>query len=283
MLCRQIIPALTMALLGCVTTLYADEVRYYDQGGVTYRETRHVIQRPVLDTQIRETTQTFYRETYTTQIRESVRERWTPVTDYRLETYWVGRWNPFVQPYQAQRYVPYTRWEKATEVVKTPVACRQLVPETRTVRVPVTTQRLVDEEVITRVAVAGRPSPEVPWTTPSTTSPPSMGLASSAAASPSTAGRLVPVPESPPATVTPGPIGGMARLESDPPRQGWRACRAARWSNDPRSRGTSSRQLHAEREEYVSSNSVAWASTAGPESATACRAGAAACPPSTAW
>jgi hypothetical protein len=233
MLRRQIIPALTIALLGCVAVLSADEVRYYDKDGVTYRETRRVVQRPVLETQTRESTQTVYREAYTTQIRESVRERWSPVTEYRLETYWVGRWNPFVDPYQAQRYVPYTRWEKATEVVKTPVTYRQLVPETRTVRVPVATQRLVEEEVITRVAVAGRPSGDVPWTPPSTASPSGTALSSSTTPSSSTApsplltaGRLVPVPESP------GPIGGMARLDSDPPRQGastaWRASQTQR-------------------------------------------------------
>jgi hypothetical protein len=221
MLCRQIIPALTIALLGYVAATSADEVRYYDQDGVTYRETRRVVQRPVIETQTRESTQTVYRETYTTQMKESVQERWTPITEYRLETYWVGRWNPFVDPYLAQRYVPYTRWEKATETVKTPVTYRQLVPETRTVRVPVATQRLVEEEVVTRVAVAKRPSSDLPWTLPNAASTSGTALASGTATSPRTAGRLVPVPESP------GPIGGMAQMESDPPRQGaataWRA------------------------------------------------------------
>ena len=201
---RQIFVSLCIASLGGTLPSFADEVRYYDKDGVTYRETRRVVQRPMAETQTRESTQTFYREEYTTKISESIQERWTPVTDYRLESYWVGRWNPFVDPYLAQRYVPYTRWERTTEIVKTPVTCRQLVPETRTVRVPVTTQRMVDEEIITRVAVSARGvSSDLPW------------------AAPTTMAKLVPVVNDP------GPIGGTVKLESDPPRQGpttaWRA------------------------------------------------------------
>jgi hypothetical protein len=204
MLRCQILVSLLVSLVGGVLPSFADEVRYYDKDGVTYRETRRVVQRPIVETQTRESTQTFYREQYTTKINESVQERWTPVTDYRLESYWVGRWNPFVDPYLAQRYVPYTRWERTTEIVKTPVTCRQLVPETRTVRVPVTTQRLVDEEIIARVVVSGRgASSDLPWAAPTNTA------------------KLVPVVGSQ------GPIGGTAKLESDPPRQGpttaWKA------------------------------------------------------------
>ena len=199
---RSPILAATLVLsLNGWTSALGDEVRYYEKDGVTYRETRRVVQRPILETQTRESTRTVYREEYTTQMRESVRKRWTPVTEYRQEAYWVNRWNPFAQPYVAHRYVPRTRWEQSTETVKTPVTCRRLVPETQTVRVPVTTQRLVNEETITRVAVGGSPTRNVPWTAPSSTTPSSMA-------------RLVPVPKES------GPIGGTARLESDPPRQG---------------------------------------------------------------
>ena len=39
----------------------ADEVRYYVENGVTYRETRRMVRRPVVETQWQETAQTVYR------------------------------------------------------------------------------------------------------------------------------------------------------------------------------------------------------------------------------
>jgi hypothetical protein len=125
------------------------------------------------------------------------------VTDYRWEAFWVGRWNPLARPYLAYRYVGRTRWVASTETVKTPVICRRIVPQTRTVQVPVTTQRMVEEEVISRVAISAAPSSKAPWSEPAR-----MAQASS-------------LPHEP------GAIGGVARLDSDPPAVGtttaWRA------------------------------------------------------------
>lgn len=178
----------------------ADEVRYYEQDGMTYRETRQVIQRPIIETRLQESKQTLYHEELATEYRDTQRTWWTPVTQYQCETHLVGRWNPFVEPYFENRFVPRTRWEQRCETVKVPVACRRLVPETRTVQMPVATQRMVSEEVITRVAVgAARPRLS---SAPDTQAP-------SAKAALDT------------------PIGGVARLDSGPPRYGsepgWRA------------------------------------------------------------
>jgi hypothetical protein len=87
--------------------------------------------------------------------------------------------------------VPITRWEYRTDVVQVPVARTEWIPEQRTVQVPVTTRRMVNEEVITRVAVRA-------------------------------------VPPSVAAAQRDG-IGGVACLESDPPRTstGWQAARSA--------------------------------------------------------
>lgn len=180
----------------------ADQVRYYEQNGVTYCETRRVEQMPVVETRTQQSTQTVYREETVTELRDTARQRWTPVTEYRWEATWVGRWNPFVQPYLAYRYVPRTRWECATETVRTPVVSRRLVPETRTVLVPVTTQRMVDREVITRVAVS-RPAVAGGTT-----------VAGAAWTPPTVTAQVLPIARDR------GPVGGIARLESDPPRQG---------------------------------------------------------------
>ena len=194
---RQLLAAAAVICLVGSPSAGGDEVRYYDQDGTTYRETRRVVRRPVCETQLRPSTQTVYREQQSSELRDTIRKSWTPVTEYRCEARWVGRWNPFAVPYLAYRTVPRTSWEYRTEVTQVPVTYRRLVPETRTVQVPVTTRRMVTEEVITRVAVAGRLSPGSQVLSPTPT--------------PSGSER----------------VGGVARLDKDPPRRGvstaWRA------------------------------------------------------------
>ncbi len=190
--------ALTSLLL-CWAPLAADEVRFYEKEGVTYRESRRVVRRPIAETRLEDRTRTVYREQWTAETQETLQNAYVPVTEYRWEAYWEGRWNPFRQPVLAQRLVPRTRWETRQEVVRVPRLRRELVPETRTEKVPVAVERLVEEEVITRSAVAvSRPAdPFAP-----------AGIRSLARRE---------------------PIGGLARLENDPPRQGtsgdWRAAR----------------------------------------------------------
>lgn len=190
MLSRQLLATAILASLAGASPAGADEVRYYQKGGITYRETRRIVRRPITETRVQPSARTVYREQLRCEVRDTVRTWWSPVTEYRCEAHWVGRWNPFVQPYLAYRMVPSTRWESRTEVVQTPVTYRRLVPETRTVQVPVTTRRMVTEEVTTRVALGGAPS-----------------------GAPSAASSTV-------ASARPEPIGGVAQLDNDPPRHG---------------------------------------------------------------
>jgi len=159
----------------------ADEVRYYEKDGVTYKETRRVVREPISETRLEQKQQTVYREQYRTEMKDSQRTVYQPVTEYRWQAYLHGRWNPLVQPYWAYRLVPSTRWVARQETVRMPVTQRELVPETRTVQVPITTQRVAEREIIERVAVSASPS----------------------GAQTAQSGR---------------PLGGVARLESDPPR-----------------------------------------------------------------
>ncbi len=177
---------LLLAVLGlcaCTAVAGAQEVRYFDKDGVTYRETRQVVQRPVTSTTIQQREQTVYRQQVTTETREQVRTVQTPVVEYQWVPRLHGRWNPFVQPYIVHEQVPVTRWEAHTEVVNVPVTRSEWVPETRMVDVPVLTQTMANEEVISRVAIG--PS----------------GTTTSAATSGTS-------------------LGGVARLENDPPRDG---------------------------------------------------------------
>jgi len=177
----------------------AEDVRYYEKDGVTYRESRRVVQRPVSETRYEDRERTVYRRELVTEHQPSYRMVRTPVTEYQLESYWIGRWNPLVQPTLAYRYVPRTHWETRSEVVEVPVTHGEWVAETRTTQVPVTTRRLVDEEVITRVAVSGS----------------------------SGEGRRYARSGATPSLARREPVGGIGRLDNELPRQGTSTWRAA--------------------------------------------------------
>lgn len=164
---RLVAAALAASLVG-VAYARADEVRYYQQGGVTYCETRRTVDQRVPQSRMEERTETVYCEQISTEMRDTTRTYWSPVTEYRWESYWVGRWNPLAEPYLAYRYVPRTHWEMRTETVKVPCLTRRLVPETRTTHRPVAGFRTVQKEVVNRVAVSQLPpgSPFVPSQTP---------------------------------------------------------------------------------------------------------------------
>lgn len=183
--------ALAIALLQphCVQ---AQNVRYYEQDGRTYKETVRTIRRPVVQTEWQQRERTVYRQQLRTELRDTLRTYATPVTQHEWVTRMHGRWNPFMTPYFTHHLVPVTRWERRAEVVQVPSVATEWVPEKRTVSVPVTTQRMAEEKVVTRVPV----------------DPPS--------ASPSH--QIVQRPQS-----VGTHIGGTA-MESDPPRHGlqWR-------------------------------------------------------------
>lgn len=184
------------------TAVLAAETRYYQQDGITYCETRRSVEERVPETSYQDCARTVYREQYTTETRDTVQTYWVPSVEYRVEDHWIGRWNPFVTPTVIRGYVPYTKWELRSQVVKTPMATRQLVPETQTVRQPVTTWRTVQREIIDRVAVSG-PTPA--------TSPVASTAALPGPVSTGTGQRAVAQPE---------PIGGVSQIRNEPARYG---------------------------------------------------------------
>jgi hypothetical protein len=204
---RTIVVALVGGALFAGTASAED--RYYEENGVTYRETRERLQRPVTEIVHQPTTRTIYREQYRTEFANTVQVTSVPVTEWQLESYWRGRWNPFVQPYLAQQWVRRTRWETRTQTTQQPVLRRELVAENRTEHTPVVTQRMVDEEVVRRVAVARAPASNVAGSAPARTPDPFGGA-------PDAVARRV-------------TIGGVSRLDGVPPRSidtsGWHAGR----------------------------------------------------------
>ena len=99
--------------------------------------------------------------------------------------------NPFVAPHVAYHLVPQVRWQSQPQTVHVPVARREWVPRQRVVRAPVTVLGFRETDQVKRVAVA--PS----------------GSTVATGGDRTVVARLE-------------PIGGIRRLESDPPRYGMR-------------------------------------------------------------
>jgi hypothetical protein len=194
-------------MLTSVAGAVADEVRYYDKDGLTYRESRRVINRPIMETRYQDCPRTIYRQHLRTEMSDMVRHYQVPVTEYRWESHWRGRYNPFVQPYLAQRLVGRTYWENRTEIVQVPLSRTEIVPETTTVRLPVSSPRMVEEEVTTRVVVG-----------------------SSRSSDPFAAGGVQ----------EPERFGGIANLDKDPPRRSSAASNKSGLAEVPSERRTAS-------------------------------------------
>ena len=195
--CLLVLVAVSQPALG--------QTREYTKDGVTYRETRETIRRPVCEVCYEERERTVYRSTQETRMREVT--QMVPITEYRCEQYCANRWNPFRKQHLAYRMVPTTRLE--TKTIECPVTCQRLVPEKRVERVPVVKRRIVEEQVIRRVAL------------------PRDGCRTVGAPAP---GRLGALPAAPSRinetsiVVRPKSDEGGHRLASDPPRNnsGWR-------------------------------------------------------------
>lgn len=189
---RAITVSTILFTVGFSATIYgeAGDVRFYEEDGVTYRETRVRVRRPVSETRYEERQETVYRPRYTTDIRDATQTYYAPVTRYQWEARWHGWWNPFQDPYVAYHLVPYTYWQTRQQTIQVPQTKSEWVPETRTVRKPITTLRFVEKEEVSRVAVNPQPR------------------RSTASSAPAVAQGVQ------------KPIGGVARLEGDPPRHG---------------------------------------------------------------
>lgn len=192
---RGLLAAVTAGLFTVPAT--AEDVRYYEENGVTYRESRRTVHRPITQTEYVERDRVVYRPEVRAETRDIYRSYQVPVTEYRWEAQLRGRFNPFVRPYWVNEYVPRTFWETRSEVVKEPYLRQELVAETRTEQVPIVSQRLVEEQITSRVAIS---------------SPPIRVPSESAGSS---------------EVVSRQKLGGVARLENDPPRYGdntaWRS------------------------------------------------------------
>ena len=135
-----------------------DAPRYFEKDGVTYRETRQVVRRPVVETHMEARECTVYRDKFTTEVQETPRSIPVAITEYHWVPVWHRPWNPWGAPYLTYQMQPQTRWETRNDTVKTSVVRRQTVPEKITQQVPVTSQRFVEDQIVTTVAVGTWPT-----------------------------------------------------------------------------------------------------------------------------
>jgi hypothetical protein len=143
---RTLLAGGLLALAAATPSTLGQETRYFEKDGVTYRELRQVVRRPVNETRYEERQQTVWRPQVVTEVQQM---QWEPR--------WHGVLNPFKSPHVAYHAVPRTTWQPSVETVQSPVTKSEWVAETRTVRVPVTELRFAEEERITRVPMAPTP------------------------------------------------------------------------------------------------------------------------------
>jgi hypothetical protein len=189
------------------TRAMADEVKYLDEGGITYRETTQTTQRHIPQITLQQREDTYYREQYTTELQDMQRTYQVPITEYQWKPETHRSWNPFSPPYVAYRWVPVTRFETRSETVKIPVAKRNVVPEKITRQVPVTTHHVANEKVVTRVAIG-----------PSASHTGGAANMAAGGANGSAGASMVPVSTGGGDPANDG-MGGMAKLDTDPPKQ----------------------------------------------------------------
>ncbi len=150
-----ILAAASMAALLNLPQAHAQKTEKIEVGadGQRYRVTTTKSKRADYETRLEDHHRTVYRERYTSEISETDRTILTPVTEYRWQPVWRGRWNPFTEPYVQYELVPTTRWESRIETVRRPMTRRELVPEKIVEKRPVRVLKWVDVETTERVAI----------------------------------------------------------------------------------------------------------------------------------
>ena len=187
---RRKLLLIALLTLARPTLGWSEDVRFVQENGITYRVTRRTVEKPITELRTRREQQTIYRREVKTEQKDFNYQVWVPVTNYVYHPKVEGWWNPFQENRVVPRWVPRTTWQPELRKATIPVMSAHWVPETQTVQRPFRILRIDTKEEVERVAI-GR--------TPGGTT----------------------VSSNPPRRFT-GRIGGIARLDGDPPRQSTR-------------------------------------------------------------
>ncbi len=145
---------LALALAALATpAAFADDVRYFEENGIQYRETTQVIQRPITETKYQPHETTSASPRYTTDMQETVRTYQVPVTEQQWVPGLQRTWNVFAPPVLSYRLMPVTRWETRTETVRLPRTKVEYVQTKQVQHVPITNTRIAEERIVRREAI----------------------------------------------------------------------------------------------------------------------------------
>lgn len=128
---------------------------------------------PVVRWENKQITTTVYENQVVNQVVPTNQTVYQPQTQYVLQSYWKGAWNPFQQPTLAYQSKPVTNWVPTTVTNNQLVTRQQVVPKQQTITVPQpitetkTQQRLVQTEITQNAAggqVLAQPQPLAAYT-----------------------------------------------------------------------------------------------------------------------
>ncbi len=108
---------------------------------------------PIVRWENKQITTTVYENQVVNQVVPTNQTVYQPQTQYVLQPYWKGAWNPFQQPTLAYQSKPVTNWVPITVTQNQVVPRQQVVPKQQTITVPQpitetkTQQRLVQTEI----------------------------------------------------------------------------------------------------------------------------------------
>lgn len=123
--------------------------------GITYRETRQVVEQMMPVTTMKDQQQTVMTPKVSNETVAHQQVYSIPVTQYEVVPVLHGRWNPFAEPYYTYETQLVTRYQEQTVNVQIPVTKSEWVTETKTVQVPVTEYKMAKQEIVTTVALTG--------------------------------------------------------------------------------------------------------------------------------
>jgi hypothetical protein len=208
----------SLLFLVAALPISAVEVRYYrDERGVTWREEHRNVEEQVAETSISSQPQAVYREKYSTDTRQHQYLAYVPTTEYQWVPRWHGWWRIFEGPHLAYHLQPRTVWKSIPYTVSVPTLNREWVAETRNVQAPTSESRVKTREIVRRTPVSPGSSALAAgsWGGSHALFDPYGGYDPTRAfAMP----PVSPVPQYVPAYGQAQAYGGIARLDSDPPR-----------------------------------------------------------------
>ncbi len=126
---------------------------------------------PIVRWENKQITTTVYENQVVNQVVPTNQTVYQPQTQYVLQPYWKGAWNPFQQPTLAYQSKPVTNWVPTTVTNNQLVTRQQVVPKQQTITVPQpitetkTQQRLVQTEITqTSNGLPAQPQPLAAYT-----------------------------------------------------------------------------------------------------------------------